>query len=307
MINNNNKWEKLGKLISSDLNSSWMTTFTGPSFLLPRDKSNIVDILITGRDDKNRSLIGCVTINIETQEILEISKEPIFSVGDLGAFDENGVSYPCIVKDEKKLFMYYVGWMPTVLTPFQNYLGLAIADENEFNFKRYSKAPVLDRNNDDPISIGSSFVMIDDGKWKMWYTSFLKWGEKGEHKHYYVIKYAESDDGITWNRENKICINIEADEEYSICRPSVLKIDGNYHMWYVYRGKKYKLGYASSENGVKWSRKDDIVNISISKHKSWDSIDMSYPHVIKHEDYLYMVYCGNEYGKEGLGLAKLKL
>jgi hypothetical protein len=51
-----------------------------------------------------------------------------------------------------------------------------------------------------------------------------------EHKHYYVIKYAESTDGINWTRNNHICISAIYDWEFAICRPSVIKIGDMYHM-----------------------------------------------------------------------------
>ena len=77
-------------------------------------------------------------------------------------------------------------------------------------------------------------------------------------------------------------------------------------MWYVYRGEQYRIGYAHSDDRINWERRDDLVGIDVSSF-GWDSVAMSYPHVFKYDKYLYMLYCGNEYGKEGLGIAKLKI
>ena len=140
----------------------------------------------------------------------------------------------------------------------------------------------------------------------MVYQFFKKWGELEEHKHYYVIKYAESHDGINWNRDGHICINIEDESEYAIGKPSVIKIEDMYHMWYVHRGAEYRIGYAYSKDGMNWIRRDDLVGIDVSD-SGWDSKAISYPHVFRHDHYLYMLYCGNNYGKEGLGLARMKL
>lgn len=307
MINNLNKWEKLGRFIEPSPEVSWMATFTGPSFASPQKNSSLVDVYITGRDIKNRSLIGKIVVNLkDLSKIVSTSQDPIFNLGELGCFDENGVSYPLIVESGNVRYLYYVGWMPSVLTPFLNFIGLAKAPLNSDDFVRVSRAPILGRTNEEPFSTGSAFVLKEE-KWKMWYTSFLKWGEKeNDHKHYYVIKYAESIDGINWKRKNKICINIADPSEYSICKPSVLKIKGKYHMWYVYRGEQYRIGYAHSDDGINWERRDDLVGIDVSSF-GWDSVAMSYPHVFKYDKYLYMLYCGNEYGKEGLGIAKLKI
>lgn len=306
VMNGSPVFEKIGRILKPDKDIYWMSTYTGPSFALQIGESSLFDIYVTGRDSKNRSSIGRIRINIENpKEIIEITPHPLFSFGEKGAFDENGVSYPYMVENEGKTYMYYVGWMPSILTPFQNHMGLAIK-VGDNSFERFSRAPILERNNDDFLSIGSSCVVIDKGTWKMWYTSFLKWGaNSNEHKHYYVIKYAESKDGIHWERNNQICINHKDENEYSIGKPCVLKIKDKYHMWYSYRGEQYRIGYAYSSDGINWTRRDDLVGIDVSK-EGWDSKALCYAHVFLYDDNLYMIYNGNDYGKEGLGLAKLK-
>ena len=77
-------------------------------------------------------------------------------------------------------------------------------------------------------------------------------------------------------------------------------------MWYVYRGEQYRIGYAHSKDGINWERRDDLSGIDVSE-SGWDGIAISYPHVIEHNGYLYMLYCGNDYGRDGLGIARKKL
>jgi hypothetical protein len=299
-------WEKLGKIIQPKPEISWMRTWTGASFARQISNSPLFEIFITGRDDKNRSQVGKIIIDInKPNEIKEIVELPVISFGNLGAFDENGVSYPWLFEWNNTNYMLYVGWMPTVLTPFMNGLGLAVENRNGC-FDRYSRAPILPRNNDDYLSIGSSSVFVEENKIRLYYTSFLKWGSKpDEHKHYYVIKYAESIDGINWIRNNHVCIDILYDWEYSICRPSVIKIGDTYHMWFSYRGEGYLLGYAYSVDGINWVRDDKKAGILLSKD-GWDSEMICYSHVFKHYDQYYMIYCGNQYGRDGLGIARLK-
>lgn len=300
-------WRKLGRIITPMPSVWWMTTHTGASFAQQIGNSNIFDIYITGRDSKNRSHIGKISIDITTIKVANIiTKKTLFSPGQLGTFDENGVSYPALVTHKEQTYLYYVGWMPTVCTPFNLQLGLA-KQKDDKSFVRYSKAPILPRNKDDFLSIGSCFVLIEDGIWKMWYTSFLKWGQNvGEHKHYYVIKYATSRDGINWTRNNHICIDIEDPSEYAICRPTVWKEAPNtYHMWYTYRGQKYRIGYAKSKDGKYWKRQDDLAGIDVSRDSNWDNESICYPHVFTYQEQVYMLYCGNDYGRGGLGLAQL--
>jgi len=280
-----------------------MTTFAGPSFALDSTRPGEVDVFVTGRDAQNRSRIGMARLRPADATIVEVAPDPVFDLGTLGAFDENGVSYPWIVDDAAGRLMYYVGWMPTVLTPFQNHLGLAIQRGSE-PWHRYSRAPILERTDREYLSIGSASVIREAGLWRMYYTCFRAWGEKGAGpKHFYVIKYAESNDGFHWTRPDRVCIDIEHPSEYSIGRPSVLTDRGLYHMWYSYRGAEYRIGYAWSSDGIEWTRRDDVAGIDVST-EGWDSQAICYAHVFRFEDRIYMLYCGNHYGRDGLGLAR---
>lgn len=303
---NASPWEKLGRILAPDPRYPWMSTCTGSAFGLPVEGGPHCDIYVTGRDDQNRSQIGRVRINLENPGvILNISKKPLLPLGDLGAFDENGVAYPSLVKHQGRTLMYYVGWMPTVLTAYQTHIGLAVQGRGDA-FTRVSRAPILERNNEDYLAMGSACVIRDGKKFRMWYTSYLNWGKKaGDPKHTYIIKYADSRDGVTWNRENKKCIDVRRRGEFAICRPSVIKSGGRYHMWYAVRGAQYTIGYAVSTNGVDWTRRDDLAGITASQ-SGWDGRAVAYPHVFQCRGRFYMLYCGNDYGKQGLGLARLK-
>jgi hypothetical protein len=75
-------------------------------------------------------------------------------------------------------------------------------------------------------------------------------------------------------------------------------------MWYSYRGESYRIGYAESDDGVRWVRKDGEVGIDVSLD-GWDSEMIEYPFVFDHGGRRYMLYNGNSYGMTGIGLAVL--
>jgi hypothetical protein len=303
MLNAPGRWKKLGRILQADPRREWMATYTGASFALPRADGGGVDVYVTGRDSQNRSRIGIVTIDpAHPTTPAAIGETAVFDIGELGAFDENGVSYPWIVSAGDALYMYYVGWMPTVLTPFQNHVGLASRAGNG-GWRRVSRAPILERTNEEYLSIGSNCVLREGDCWRMWYTCFRAWGRQpGDPKHVYVIKYAESADGVRWNRPDRVCIDRTSPIEFSIGRPSVLRHAGLYHMWFSHRGAEYRIGYAWSEDGLAWTRRDDLAGIDVST-SGWDSDAICYGHVFEWKDALYMLYCGNHYGRDGLGLA----
>jgi hypothetical protein len=300
------EWVRLGRILSPDPKREWMATFAGPSFAVPRRDSTAVDVYVTGRDSRNRSRIGMMTIDPERpQPPLKITADAVFDLGLLGAFDENGVSYPWIVDANGTLFMYYVGWMPTVLTPFQNHVGLAIKQSGG-DWRRFSRAPILERTNEEFLSIGSVAVLKEPTRWRMWYTCFKEWGTRpGDPKHVYLIKYAESDDGTRWRRPDLVCIDADLPGEYSIGRPSVLHLNGVYHMWFSYRGDAYRIGYAYSQDGLAWNRCDERAGLEPGD-EMWEHQSVCYGHVFTWRNKLYMLYCGNHYGRDGLGLAVFK-
>jgi hypothetical protein len=75
-------------------------------------------------------------------------------------------------------------------------------------------------------------------------------------------------------------------------------------MWFSYvhsDNKKYRIGYAESLDGNLWTRKDNLAGIDIGGEFTRDMI--CYPCVFKLNARMYMVYNGDNYGKEGFGLA----
>ena len=136
----------------------------------------------------------------------------------------------------------------------------------------------------------------------MWYLSGLKW-DKVEPVSYYHIKYAESRDGIHWKRDGLICIDLR-EGETNIASPTVLKENGAYRMWYSYAatGHGYRIGYAESADGLLWRRMDEGAGIDLST-SGWDSETIAYPSVFSHEGQKYMLYSGNQFGRDGFGLA----
>jgi len=257
-----------------------------------------------GRDIQNRSQPGYVEIDLkQPREILKITRKPVLGLGSLGAFDDSGVMPSWIVDHRGKKYLYYSGWSRGVSVPFYFFVGLATSEDGGETFERFSRAPILGRCEVDPYLTASPCVIVKNGLWRMWYSSCTGWEiSGGSPKHYYHIKYAQSDDGISWDRKGLVCIDFQDKDEYAIARPCVVEEDGLFKMWYSYRGESYRIGYAESDDGLKWERKDDQAGIDISA-TGWDSEMVCYPFVFKHGGLKYMLYNGNEYGKTGMGYA----
>lgn len=298
-------WKKKGLIFSPTGQYPWVITH-GMLPVADRIDNNLFRIYFSGRDISNRSRIGYIEIDInEPDKILYLSENPILDLGKLGCFDDNGVSPTWIVTHQNIKYLYYFGWNKGSSVRAAEVSGLAISEDDGKTFIRYSAAPIIDRTNAEPYTIlVISCILIENGIWRMWYDSADEWTNNDLPK--YNIKYAESIDGIHWQRAGLVSVDYMYPGESRVSRASIVKEDDLYKMWYCYAigSTGYKMGYAESEDGFKFRRMDDKVGIDVSE-KGWDSEMICYPYVFQHKGIIYMLYCGNGYGKTGFGLATL--
>lgn len=297
------KWTKLGLVFKGGSHHPWMLTHAANP-VAEHLHDDVFRIYFSSRDAGSRSHISFADVDLNPPfAVMQVAEKALLSPGEIGTFDDSGVSLSCIKQINGRKHLYYLGWNLGVTVPWRNSIGLAIFDPTTQTFQRYSKAPLLDRDDADPYSISYPFVLEDEGIYRMWYGSNLSWG-KDQRDMAHVIKYAESDDALHWKREGIIALDFKDETEYAMSRPCVLREDGLYKMWYSYRGESYRIGYAQSEDGLKWIRKDAEVGIDVSEF-GWDSEMIEYPFVFDHRGERYMLYNGNGYGKTGIGLAVL--
>jgi predicted GH43/DUF377 family glycosyl hydrolase len=297
-------WTKKGLLVSPNSDYFWMSHGAGNCWATADGET--IRLVISGRDSENRSRLGQVWLIASTHEVIKIEAESLIELGEKGVFDYNGTAYPWVVQDGDKEYLYYTGWTRGAHVDFINDLGLAIRS-NKGQFKKVSRAGIFERTDAEPFGTGSVCVIKTADHWKMWYTTFVRWGvADNDAKHYYHIRYAESADGVRWNRHGNICIDyIEAEGEYVTARPCVITYKGLYLMWFSYRGPHYKIGFAVSKDGIQWNRYP-VLGLDVSE-SGWDSEMVSYGMVLQRENQLEMYYSGNGFGRSGLGLATLPL
>jgi hypothetical protein len=274
-----------------------------------------IRVFFSSRDRQSRSRPFYVDVDDQNpRKILNISDEPVLELGELGTFDDCGVMPSWIVEHDNRHYMYYIGWNVRNTIPYHNAVGLAISEDNCQTFKKYSNGPLWDRDTLEPHYSGTSCVLIENGVWKNWYLSCTEWREvNGKVEPRYHIKYAESEDGIEWQRKGLVAIDYLDDTEAGIVKASVLKEYGIYKMWFSYRkfdgyrdniNASYRIGYAESKDGIIWQRSDsqNPNGLSIS-NEGWDSLMVEYPHVFGVSGKLMMLYNGNGFGETGFGFA----
>tara|TARA_E500000178_G_C17034505_1_gene762588 strand:+ start:3931 stop:4848 length:918 start_codon:yes stop_codon:yes gene_type:complete len=293
-------WEKKGLIIKPRRN----IYFERSHAMIPtplKINDDIYRIYYSGRNGNNQSIISYADIKLTpTVKILARNNKPVLSPGPLGCFDDNGVTPSCLVNfNSKSLALFYIGWNPGSTVRMHLFGGLAISENNK-TFKRYSNAPIIERNIYDPYLNTAPWVIKINKTFLMYYVSGTEWKNKDLPR--YNIKLAKSTDGKNWIRKGKIAIDFKNKSENALARPYVIKDGKIFKMWFSFKSIKYRIGYAESKDGITWERNDKFSNINISK-KGFDSDMIEYPVVIKHKRLYYMFYNGNNYGKDGIGLA----
>lgn len=303
------KWLKKG-LIWEPKKDKWWNKKYG---ILPvpyyNEDKNIIRIFFGSTDSNNDSRIAFIDVSADSpREILFETSEPIIDIGPIGTFDDSGVVPSCALKIDNRIHLFTVGFQRCEKVPYMLFPGLAIGNETDDVFEKYSQAPIMPRNKFRPTSHGAPCVLKIGEKYKMWHWFSNKWINV-ENKLYlnYQIGYAESIDCVNWEMHDIICIAPDTSKgEFAVARPWVVYNNGLYQMWYSIRIEKklYRIGYAESLDGLSWDRKDSEVGIDVSS-EGWDSEMICYPAVIKVREKTFLFYNGNSNGATGFGYAEL--
>ncbi len=314
-------WRKLGLIFElNDLpdKPSWFNEFAQAPNAIVIDGKLRVYFCARPKPDNNGqfiSRVGYVDFNsLNPVEIDSISNAPIMSLGDLGDFDEFG-TYPFAVqKYGSNFFAVYGGWTRCESVPFNVSLGLATSKDGK-EFKKIGKGPIISANIFEPYVITSPKIRFVNEEWFLTYTAGIKWFTyDGRKEIIYKIRMAKSNDGINWSRHNSNLVSDKIGPDEAQACPDIYIKNGVYHMYFCYRGatdfrlnknNSYRIGYAKSHDGITWERDDSRAGIDVSE-EGWDSQMIAYPNIIDFQGETYMLYLGNEVGREGFGAAVLE-
>jgi predicted GH43/DUF377 family glycosyl hydrolase len=217
---------------------------------------------------------------------------------------ENNLNRNCVLPDPfgEGYLMYYTGqWWDQ--TGGYSKIGLARSADG-IHFTRVQREPIMVPEADfEGESVMNPFVMYENGKFRMWYAA-------GETYEPNVICYAESEDGIHWNKYagNPIfCGNPEKEYEHArIGACHVLPEGDGYLMFYIgYRDIQTAcICAARSKDGItNWERVPENPLV-MPDPDTWDASSCYKPTVVRDEDGSYHLwYNGRREGCEYIGYA----
>jgi len=300
-------WIKKGLIYCPNGSKNWAKhSFMTPTPLQISDE--IIRIYGGMRDEKGVSRIGYVDVSSNNpSHVLNVSEVPVLDVGAPGRFDDNGVILGDILRVGEDIWMYYIGFQLVQNVKFLAFTGLAISKDGGESFQRFQETPVMDRCQGSPHIRAIHSVIYEDGLFNVWFAigKGSGWREiEGKTYPSYNIWHMQSKDGINFNSEETLCIDTIGNE-YRIGRPRVYKIENKYVMYYTrdFIERNYIAGFAESDNGVDWIRKDDYFPIQKSAD-GWDSKMTCYPVLLDFKSKKYMFYNGNNFGETGVGYAE---
>lgn len=199
-----------------------------------------------------------------------------------------------------KYYMWYTGQ-----NNGKSQIGLAISDDGK-KFVRHSDSPIIvPRLSFEKDSIMNPCVIYDkkNNVFKMWYSA-------GDIYEPDVICYAESFDGINWNK-NLSPVFMKSDNKYDGCKVGgcdVIISNNTYKMYYIgYQNiDNARICMAKSFDGFVWERYKNNPIISPTK-SSFDAHACYKPCYFVYNSFEYIVYNGRVNGQENICYAKKRL
>ncbi len=305
---------KMGLIYALNRRGGWSHSHTHKPTLLDLNNDKLRIYFGVRNKDKRTTTTYIDVLKDDPRKIIYEHDKPCLGLGKLGTFDDAGANVSCAIRKEEKIFLYYIGWNTSTTVPSRNSIGLAVSEDGGVTFSRYADGPIMDRTPMEPYYTVAPYVLPVNNEYYMWYTSGTHWEiVDGRPEIHYHIKFAKSKDGINWDRPNVSCILPNADDEVT-ARPCVVYEDGKYKMWYSYRSVKdfrvdvsrsYRIGYAESPDGINWTRLDHLFKLELSD-SGWDSQMTAYPALYTHDEKKYLIYNGNDFGKDGFGYALIE-
>ncbi|WP_286233231.1 hypothetical protein [Thalassotalea sediminis] len=316
------KWNKQGQIFDPSLTQpfEWMTEYAQlPSPLVVDENTVRVYFACRPARDGNLQYVsrsGYVELDLQDlSQVKYISEKPLFELGNAGAFDEFGSMTSSFVRHEDKVYGYYTGWTRLQSVPYTMAVGMGISEDGGRTFTKLGQGPILAPTPNEPYLVSGPVVKKVKNNWHMWYLFGTKWIEhNGKKEPIYKLAHATSLDGINWQRDGKQVIPSKYEDE---CQVSfgIFEFNGSWHTIFAYRqptdfrentSRSYRLGYAKSDDLITWHRDDELIGINVSG-SGWDSEMICYPQVCQIGEDIVMFYCGNNFGQNGFGYAKLDI
>jgi len=298
-------WRKLGHVYVAAGERPWRASHAFCPTVIDLGERLRVLCAFLDRDKVGR--LGFVDVDPEDPtRVVEVSEQPALDAGAPGTFDDNGVTPLSVVRlPDGRWRLYYAGWQLGVQVRYYLFTGAAESEDGGRTFQRVAQVPVLDRSDGELMVRSSGFALPDGDGFRMWYAGGSEWvvAAGGVRRPEYALRHIRSADGLTWPASGEVCLAPGGDE-HGFARPAIVRDGDELRMWVSVRflSRGYRIGYATSRDGLEWERRDDEAGIDVSAG-GWDSEMVCLPCIRDTPAGRVMFYNGNNYGETGFGVA----
>ena len=225
------------------------------------------------------------------------SGNPVLSFGTFGSWEGEGAVLPSVIIESETYKMWYHGNNGGI-----SRIGYASSPDG-VTWTKSESNPVLDLGPSgswDAVSILEPTVLFDGSIYHMWYQ-----GYDGSNRR---IGYASSPDGVTWTKSQANPVldtgSVGSWDSSELRSPFVI-LDGElYRMWYTgFDGSIQQFGYATSTDGVTWTKHNGNPIMGRGVGGSWDDVWMASPRVIMDGSSYEMLYSAFDGSNVRIGYA----
>ena len=207
-------WRIMGRIFDPREHRDWAGTHAQVPTVLVKER--VLRIYYADRDRDGRSYTTYLDVDRgDLGRVIYHHRQPLLPLGRRGTFDDDGMM-PSLGDRAPRA-------RPALLQRLEPRRDRALPQlgrhRGQRRRRRHLRAlyegPVLDRTPLEPYIAVTPTMLKDGDRWRMWYVSGTDWsrGRAASYEPVYVIKYAQSRDGIRWDRPNHLCVAPRHDGE----------------------------------------------------------------------------------------------
>ena len=211
------------------------------------------------------------------------------------SYDNLGIAQPVVLYDSGVYKMWFHGLGRVGAEPWKTHI-LYKESVDGINWTAFPNPVIFPggTNSWDSKSVSPGAVIKENGIYKMYYN-----GYSDEYASWH-IGLATSIDGINWIKHSQPILYGTSGWEYQIGPTAVVKINGNYLLYYTGRNlPQYKIGVAVSTDGINFTKYTG--NPILTNDKPWELNGVLDGSVIMDNGTLKMVYMNSN--ASGFGMA----
>ena len=311
-----------GHLFKPSGTHSWSQSHAQVPFITSLNGSPVVTYSTRGAKDKDGNYVSVgASVPItwapdgESLMVGAESNQPIMLPGKIGDFDDCGVMPGSCLELEGETFMFYGGWTTRGTVPYEWAVGIAQLDKNSNVFVRKHPGPVIGQSLESPFLNASPIVFRYSGTFHMFYLSGLEWFSSPDTglESVYRLRHAKSHDATHWVTERSEVVKPRTNRETQTSS-AIFKLGEEFFMLYSFRdadnfrlvdSANYRIGIAQSTDLDEWEDLGPLEFEWEGGTSLWDRRMQGYPSVFTLNGKLFVLYCGNDFGREGFGYGEL--